>query len=336
MVARLEELGAAMAGTRHAVAVGNGTDALELAFEVCDLEPGDEVIAPAFTFAATANAVLRAGATVLFADIAEDFTLDVDAAAAAAGERTRAVCPVHLYGLPARLGDILELAGERGLAVIEDAAQSHGAGYGNRPVGSFGIGCFSLYATKNVTAGEGGLITTDDDALADRLRALRNQGMTGRYQYVAVGRNSRMTDLQAAIVIPQLARLSEISATRRANAEQLSAGLADVDGVVLPAERPGTSHVWHQYTVLVPDGVDRDAVVAEMAGRQVHCGVYYPAALNDLTVNRGHPRVVAGETPVARAAARRCISLPVHHGLRPADVDRVVEAFRSALGAALR
>ena len=331
MVARLEELAAVMAGTRHAIAVGNGTDALELAFETCDLEPGDEVIAPPFTFAATANAVLRAGATVRFADIGDDFTLDVEAAAAAVGERTRAICPVHLYGLPARLGEIVGLAGEHGLAVVEDAAQSHGAGYGNRPVGSFGIGCFSLYATKNVMSGEGGLVTTDDDSVADRIRALRNQGMTGRYQYVAVGRNSRMTDLQAAIAIPQLARLSEISATRRANAERLGAGLADLDGVVLPAERPGTSHVWHQYTVLVPDGLDRDVLVAEMSRLQVHCGVYYPAALNDLPVYRDHPRVVAGDTPVAREAARRCISLPVHHGLRPADVDRVVETFRAAI-----
>jgi dTDP-4-amino-4,6-dideoxygalactose transaminase len=158
--------------------------------------------------------------------------------------------------------------------------------------------------------------------------------MAGRYEYVAVGRNSRMTDLQAAIAIPQLVRLSEISAARRANAERLAAGLAGLDSVLLPAERPGTSHVWHQFTVLVPDGVDRDAVVAEMSQRQVHCGVYYPAALNDLPVYRDHPRVVAGDTPVARAAARRCISLPVHHGLRPVDIDRVGETFRSVLAAA--
>lgn len=333
MVARMEALGAEMAGTAHAVAVGNGTDALELAFEVCDLGPGDELVTVPFTFAATANAALRAGATVRFVDIADDFTIDVDRLADAIGDRTRIVCPVHLYGLPARMGPICELVERHGLRLVEDAAQAHGAADGDRRVGGFGIGCFSLYATKNVMAGEGGLVTTDDDEVAELVRTLRNQGMGGPYEYRHVGRNSRMTDLQAAIAIPQLERLDAINAARRVNAETLRAALADVPDLVLPAGRAGATHVWHQFTVLLPDAADRDRVVASLRDEQIFCGVYYPAALNDLPVYRDHERVIAGDTPRARSAAARCLSLPIHHGLDADDVARLADAVARVLAA---
>ena len=338
MVARLEELGAVMAGTEHAVATSSGTDALELALEVCGLRPGDVVVTTPFTFAATANAALRVGATVRFADVGADLTIDPGSVAEAVDDRTRVICPVHLYGRPARMGELADLARAHGLRIVEDAAQAHGSRCDGRPVGAAGLGCFSFYATKNVAAGEGGLVTTDDEAAAEDLRVLRNQGMAGRYQYRTVGRNARMTDLQAAVAIPQLERLTEITSARTANAALLSDLLAElaagIEELELPATRPRTEPVWHQYTVLLPSDRDREQVAEAMAAQGVMCGVYYPHALNDVPLYRDHPRVEAGCTPVARDAARRCLSLPVHHGLGAAEMERVAAALSAALSAA--
>src|SRR5438477_662995 len=206
VVAELERQFADICGVPHAVAVSNGTVALVAALQALGLGPGDEVITTPFSFAATLNAILESGATARFADIRDDFTLDPQSAATLVNERTRALLPVHLYGLPADLPALSALAADAGLHLIEDSAQAHGAAFGDRVTGSFGTGCFSLYATKNVQSGEGGLITTADDALADRLRLLRNQGTRAPYQYEVPGHNWRLTDLQAAIAGPQLAR----------------------------------------------------------------------------------------------------------------------------------
>lgn len=333
MVERFEAQCAAMAGVAHAIAVSSGTDALEVAVDALDLADRDVVLTSPFTFAATANAVLRAGARVRFVDIDDDHLIDLDELAVALDETPSvgAVIPVHLFGLAPDMHRLSEIVA--GVPIIEDAAQAHGAAVGDRSVGSFGAGCFSFYATKNVMSGEGGVITTDDDVWADTMRTIRNQGMAGRYEYVRVGRNCRMTELQAAIAIPQMDGLEAISAARRDNALRAVKGLADVEGLILPREPAGRSHVWHQCTVLVPDGVDRDAVVASMQDRGVHPGVYYPQILNDIAVYRDHPRVEAGNTPRARAAAARCVSLPIHQGLTPADMDRVVEVFADAVSA---
>jgi perosamine synthetase len=334
MVQRLEEAFATVVGVRHAVAVSNGTTALVAALQVLDLRPGDEVVTSPFTFAATLNAALEAGATVRFADIREDdFAVDPDLVAARVGERTRVLLPVHLYGQTADMGPITALARERGLHVVEDAAQAHGATYGGRAAGSFGVGCFSFYATKNLTTGEGGMVTTDDDGLADRLRVLRNQGMRQRYQYEVPGHNYRMTDLQAAVGLPQVARLGEIVDRRKGNARRLSEGLGDVPGLTVPAELPGRSHVWHQYTVLLDEAVDRDRVVADLAGAGVGAGVYYPRTVFDHDCYRDHPRVVVEEVPVAESVTRRCLSLPVHQHLSDEHLDTIVASLRRALGA---
>lgn len=205
-VKRLEDEFAALVGTRHAVAVNNGTTALIAALQVQDLQPGDEVLTTPFTFVATLNAILEAGATARFADISEsDFNIDPAVAAHRIGDRTKVLMPVHLYGQSADMGALMPLASKNGLTVVEDAAQAHGATFDGRGAGSFGVGCFSFYATKNLTTAEGGMITTDDDAIADRLRVLRNQGMRARYQYEMVGQNYRMTDLQASLALPQMA-----------------------------------------------------------------------------------------------------------------------------------
>ena len=332
MVERLERAFAEVVGVPHAIAVNNGTTALVAALQVLDLRPGDEVITSPFTFVATLNAILEAGATARFADIREeDFAVDPGAVEAVVGDRTAVLMPVHLYGQTADMGPLTTIAQRAGLHVVEDAAQAHGARYEGRGAGSFGIGCFSFYATKNVTTGEGGMITTADGGLADRLRVLRNQGMRERYRYETAGHNYRMTDLHAAVGLPQVARTARIAACRRDNAARLTAGLTGLAGVRLPRELPGRSHVWHQYTVLLPEDADRDRVVAALTAAGVGSGIYYPRTVFDYDCYRDHPGVVAADVPVAESVARRCLSLPVHHHLTDADLDAVVDAFRRAV-----
>lgn len=333
MVERLERAFAGVVGVPHAVAVNSGTTALVAALQALDLRPGDEVITSPFTFVATLNAILEAGATARFADIREeDFAIDPAAVERVVGDRTAVLMPVHLYGQTADMGPLTGIARRAGLHVVEDAAQAHGAAYEGRSAGSFGTGCFSFYATKNLTTGEGGMITTADAALADRLRLLRNQGMRARYQYEMAGHNYRMTDLHAAVGLPQVTRIADITARRRHNAARLTEGLAGLGGVRLPVELPGRSHVWHQYTVLLPESADRDRVVAELTTGGVGSGVYYPRTVFDHDCYREDPRVVAADVPVAESIARRCLSLPVHQHLVDDDLDAVIDLFRRAMG----
>ncbi|HVK22953.1 MAG TPA: DegT/DnrJ/EryC1/StrS family aminotransferase [Actinokineospora sp.] len=336
MVKRLEDEFAAVAGVPHAVAVNSGTTALVASLQVLDLEPGDEVVTSPFTFVATLNAILEAGATARFADIgAGDFNIDPDALAAAVGPRTKVVMPVHLYGQMADMAAVSAVADEHGLAIVEDAAQAIGATFDGTAAGGYGLGCFSLYATKNVTTAEGGMITTADDTLADRLRVLRNQGMRARYQYEMAGHNYRMTDLHAAVGIPQLAKLATLTETRRANAETLSKGLADVSGLTTPGVAAGRTHVWHQYTVIVGDDArcDRDELSAKLAERGVGSGIYYPKLVFDYDCYRDNPNVIAADTPVAADVASRVLSLPVHPKLTDGDLDKIVTAVREVMGA---
>jgi perosamine synthetase len=334
MVERFEAEMARLHGVRHAVAVSNGTVALVAALQALDLRPGDEVVTSPFTFVATLNAVIEAGATARFADIdPDDYTVDVNAMAAAVGERTRVLLPVHLYGQPAAMTGVGELAARHGLAVVEDAAQAHGAAVGGRPVGGWGLGCFSFYATKNVTTGEGGIVTTNDDALADRLRILRNQGMRQRYQYELAGHNYRMTELQAAIGVAQLGRLAELDAARQANAARLTALLEGTPGLVLPRVQPGRTHAWHQYTVALTAAAacDRDDLAERLSGLGIASGVYYPRTVFDYECYADHPQVVIEPMPHAEQAARNVLSLPVHPGLSDADLERIGDAVRSCL-----
>ncbi len=333
-VAEFEAGFARLCGVEHAVAVNNGTTALIAALRVLNLQPGDEVITSPFTFVATLNAILDAGATVRFADISEDdFNLAAGSARAAVTDRTAVLMPVHLYGQCADLDALDPIVSEHGLALVEDSAQAHGATIGERAAGSSGLGCFSFYATKNITTGEGGMVTTNDDELADRLRVLRNQGMRARYQYEMVGNNYRMTDLQAAIGLPQLDRYDENVATRRRNAAALSEMLAGSDGLVLPTETPGRRHVWHQYTVRVSADapIDRAELGERLAGAGVGSGIYYPKLVHDYDCYRDHPLIERSETPVAQRVAGEVLSLPVHTGLSEADLETIASSVRSAL-----
>lgn len=331
MVERFEQLVADMCGTRHAVAVSNGTVSLVAALQAAGIGPGDEVITSPFTFVASLNAILQCGAKVRFADI-DPVTFNMSPAALAEQltESTAAVMPVHLYGQAADMTSVMQAIGDRDIPVIEDAAQAHGAETDGRRVGGFGLGSFSFYATKNVSTGEGGAVTTDDDDLADRLRLLRNQGMRERYVYEIVGHNYRMTELQAAVGIPQLERLEEINESRRANARRLSAGLADTPGVITPVVRDGATSVWHQYTIRVtPDAaVDRDQMVAGLEQAGIGCGIYYPRAAYDYGCYRSDPNVVITDCPEAEQAATQVVSLPVHPHLTDADIDTVTAEVR--------
>ena len=333
MVERLEAGFQEMTGAAHAIAVSNGTVALVAAIEALDLEPGDEVITSPFTFVASLNAILEAGATVRFVDIGDDYCIDPSQLEAAITDRTKAIMPVHLYGLCADMAPIMDVCQRHGLALVEDAAQAHLAECDGTRAGGFGIGCFSLYATKNMTTGEGGIVSTSDDALADRLRLLRNQGMRARYQYEAVGHNWRMTELQAAVGVSQLPVLEQRTAARAKNAAALNEMMADIEGLVLPSEPAGRRHVWHQYTVRVaPDApVDRDTFVERLNEAGIGNGIYYPKVAFDYDCYRAHDGVIESPVPNATAAAAGVVSLRVHPYLTDAEVEQVAAGVRSAM-----
>jgi dTDP-4-amino-4,6-dideoxygalactose transaminase len=335
MVARLEEDFAAAQGVRYAVAVSNGTVALVAALKALGVGAGDEVITTSFSFNATLNAILEVGAIARFADIREDYTIDPDAVDALVNERTKAIMPVHLYGLPADMPSLERLAERHGLVVIEDAAQAHGASVAGRGAGAFGVGTFSLYGTKNITSGEGGLVTTSSAEIADRLRVLRNQGMRARYQYETVGHNWRLTDLQAAVAIPQVKRMGDIIARRAANAAVLNEGLAGIPGLHLPSAPEGSVHAWHQYTVRLDSdlAMTREEFGAALTEGGVGHGVYYPALMHDHACYRHNPLVVIDPTPRAREYAGRVVSLPIHPALVNEELDRIVSTVRGAFNA---
>lgn len=334
VVAELEEAFAAASGTRHCVAVGNGTIALQAALEALGVGRGDEVITTPFTFIATVNSALAVGAKVRFADITEDYTIDPAGVGELVGPNTKAVMPVHLFGLPADTEAIRRAA--PGVPQLEDAAQAHAAELNGTRVGGLGtLACFSLYATKNLSAGEGGLVTTNDDVLADRLRVLRNQGMRARYDYAGWGSNYRMSDLHAAVVVDEVRRLDEINAVRQAHAQALLDGLADLPGLLVPVVPEGRRSVWHQFTVRLTEAapVDRDGFIAGLARRGVASDVFYPQALPDVKHLAAHPDVANDPVPLARQVARQVVSLPVGHHLDDAQIAHVVKSVREVLDA---
>jgi dTDP-4-amino-4,6-dideoxygalactose transaminase len=315
-----EEFAATVSHTREAVAVANGTAALHLALLAHDIGAGDEVITTPFTFQATANMVLATGARPVFVDVGEDANLDPRLVEAAITPRTRAILPVHLYG---RLGDMTALeaiASQHRLQIIEDAAQAHAAALGGRRAGSFGTGCFSFYATKNMTAGEGGMITTDDSALAGRFRRLRSHGESERYRSVEVGYNYRTTEIASAIALAQLHQLPEFNEKRVHNAAYFSRQLRGVG--LPPAPIEAAVMVWHQYTIRTPG---RDSLLRWLRERDIETAVYYPETLPDQPLYRdlGYD---ATSLPVATQLAREVLSLPVHPALSQEDLERIVEA----------
>lgn len=316
-VAAFEDEFAATVEGRHCIAVNSGTAALHLGLLAAGIGHGDEVIVPSFTFAATANAVALTGARPVFVDIDPvTFCMSPDAAAAALGTQTAAIMPVHLFGHPAEMIGLGELARKNGLAVIEDAAQAHLAELSGVPVGCYGsFAAFSFYPTKNMTTGEGGMVVTADEAIARKVRLLRNQGMEVRYQNEVVGFNARMTDIAAAIGRVQLEQLPTWTEARRGNAAELNEGL---EGVVTPASVGEVRHVYHQYTVRA---TDRKSLVSRLEDAEVGYGIYYENPVHRLP-SFGRADVLV-ETERAAASV---ISLPVHPGLAQSDLERIIEA----------
>lgn len=313
-----------VSGTRHAVAVSNGTAALHLALLAHNIGAGDEVITTPFTFQATANMILAVGARPVFVDVREDANIDPGAIAAAITPRTKAIMPVHLYGRLCDMAIIGDIASRHGLAVIEDAAQAHGARSQGRAAGSFDTGCFSFYATKNMMTGEGGMLTTDDASLADRLRRLRAHGESERYNSIEVGFNYRITDLQSAIGRAQLRRLPAMTAARRRNAAYLSAHLSGV-GLPQPPVVPGAM-VWHQYTIRAFGA--REDLQRHLRQHDIESVVYYPRVLPEQPLYRdlGYS---SDRLPVACRLSREVLSLPVHAGLSQADLEKIVSAVNA-------
>jgi len=309
---------------RHCMAVNSGTSALHLALLAAGVGPGDEVIVPSFTFAATANSVVLAGATPVFADIDDFFCLDPAAVEAAITPRTRAIMPVHLYGHPALMDRLSAIATTHGLLLFEDAAQAHSAAFRGTPVGAHGLAAaFSFYPTKNMTSGEGGMVVTADEGVARQVRLLRNQGQEIRYRNEIVGFNTRMTDIHAAIGRVQLRKLAGWTAQRQAHAAALDAGLR---GVVIPKVAPGATHVYHQYTIRVP-GHNRDAFSEQLSARGIGSGVFYPVPNHELPSLSRYAEGI--DLPHTTLAATECLSLPVHPSLSPQDLDRIIEAVNA-------
>jgi perosamine synthetase len=341
-VARFERHFAQLCHVQDAIAVSSGTAALHLALLAHGIGPGDEVITTAFSFAATANVILLVGATPVFVDIEPDtYNIDPVLVEKAITSNTKAILPVHLYGHPCDIDRLSQLAQMYHLTLIEDACQAHAATVHGKPVGGFGTGCFSFYATKNMTTGEGGMVTTDDPAIAERIRLLRSHGQKERYHHIDLGYNLRMTDMQAALGIIQLQRLEQMTMQRIANATFLTEQLYWT--VNTPVVRPEHRHVYHQYTIQVPQ--DRDQWILHLRERGIGTAVHYPVPIHQqpfyLAQKNAYRCVGSHKTtpdnrtyldtdtdthlPITEWAAHHVLSLPVHPALNETDLTTIAK-----------
>jgi dTDP-4-amino-4,6-dideoxygalactose transaminase len=311
-------------GVKHAVGVGNGTDALQVALRACGVGSGDEVITAAFTFMATAEAIVNAGARPVFVDVDETYTLDVNQVADRITARTKAILPVHLYGQPADIDPLMELAQRHGLVVVEDAAQAHGARYKGRRVGSLGhIACFSFYPSKPLGAyGDAGAVLTNDDRWAQQVRTICDHGRTGYYQHDLIGCNSRLDALQAAVLRVKLQHLDEWNAARRGVALHYAELLAS-SGLILPYVAPEREHVYHLYVVRARD---REGLRQHLQQAGIGTGLHYPGPLHlqPAYAFLGYQR---GSLPNTEAWADQILSLPMYAEMTPCQVSEVAAAI---------
>jgi dTDP-4-amino-4,6-dideoxygalactose transaminase len=322
---------AAYCGAQHAIGVGSGTDALYLALRACDIGRGDEVITASNSFIATAAAIVFAGATPVFVDVDPGTqTIDPARIRAAITLKTKAIVPVHLFGQVADMPAILEIAQEHGLRVIEDACQAHGATCEGRPAGSIGdVAAFSFYMSKNLGAyGEAGAVTTNSNEIAERVRRLRDHGSVRKYEHLELGMNSRLDEVQAAVLRVKLRHLTEWNARRRQHAERYTAALDGLD-IVLPTTRPGSEHVFHLYVIQAPPG-SRDTLQRTLAARGVATGIHYPVPIHQQPAMQ---RTIYGATdlPITEALAPLILSLPMYPELEDAQIQYVADCIREAL-----
>jgi perosamine synthetase len=331
-VAAFEQAFASYIGVAHAIAVSNGTTALHAALLAAGIGPGDEVIVPSFTFIATATSVSMCGARPVFADVDDRFfSLDPASAEALVTERTKAVMGVHLFGQPFDIPALSDLCRDHGLLLLEDACQAHGSAFRGRRLGSFGeMACFSFYATKNMTTGEGGMVTTDDPDLAARVRLLINHGQKEKYLHTTLGYNYRMTDLNGAMGLVQLEKLDGMNGRRAANAAYLDEHIR-CRGVGTPEVRPGSTHVYHQYVLKMGQGakLTRDGLMQALAAHGVGTAVHYPRPVHDQPLYRDQQ----GEDPcpVSSRLASSVLSLPVHPMVSEEDLGAIARAMNEVM-----
>jgi dTDP-4-amino-4,6-dideoxygalactose transaminase len=325
-VAQFESEFAAAISSDYAIGVNSGTSALHLMMLASGMGPGDEVVVPSFSFAATANVVALTGATPIFADIDPgDYSITPESISQVATARTKAVMPVHLYGQPARIAEISDLCQGESWVLLEDAAQAHLASTPQGKVGTFGSAAgFSFYPTKNMTTGEGGAVTTSDPEVARHIRLLRNQGMETRYENEIVGLNNRMTNIAAAIGLVQLRKLEAWTEKRIANAEFLQNEIAQDGRYLLPHNHPGERHVYHQFTIQVLEG-ERGKFQQHLDGLGIDTAVYYPNPIHTLKPFKGS----SIKLPNTELVATRVVSLPIHPSLTQDDLERIVSAVSS-------
>ena len=333
MVTQFETSFAAFAGVKHAIAVNTGTAALHSAIVGAGVKAGDEVVLPSFTFVATAEAVVMAGGKPVFADIdPETYNISPAAIAKAITNKTKAIVPVDLYGFSADIKPIREIAAEHDLAVVEDAAQAHGATYDWKPAGFFAdAACWSLYASKNMTTGEGGVITTDNDNMAETMRLVRTHGEKAKYASLMLGYNYRMTEIQAAIGSVQLEKLPAFVAKRRSNARKLTNLLAETEELRLPYESEARQHSWYLYTVGLKHATenDRNKIAAELKKKDIGAEVYYANPVHLMPYYR--ETFGARKLPETEKASKRVFSLPVHPGVSDEQIDYMGETLLSLL-----
>ena len=326
MVTKFEKEFAKFVKAIHAIAVNTGTAALHLAAMGSEVKSGDEVILPSFTFVATVEAVILAGAKPVFVDIdLETYNISPTKIEKAVTKKTEAIIPVDLYGLPADMQPIREIAERHGLKIIEDAAQAHGATYKGRPVGVFAdAACWSFYASKNMTTGEGGMITTNSDEMAEKMRLMRNHGEKEKYKSIMLGHNYRMPEIQAAIGCVQLEKLPKFLTKRRENAKRLTEILRKEERLQLPTEPKGCKHSWYLYTVRLEDSKEkeRDRVVEDLRRKGIEAGVVYTNPVHLMSYYRGFGKY---QLPETEKASRQVFSLPVHPGVTPEQIDFIGE-----------
>ncbi|MGA2790216.1 MAG: DegT/DnrJ/EryC1/StrS family aminotransferase [Candidatus Bathyarchaeia archaeon] len=321
-------------GAKHAVALSSGTAALHSAVVIAGVKPGDEVIIPSFTFHATAEVVLMAGGEPIFADIDPDtYTITAETVEAVMTRNTKVIMPVHLYGLPADLDPLKKLARDRGVTLIEDAAQAHGAEYRGSKIGSIGdMTCFSMYAGKNMTTGEGGMVTTNDDDYSERLRMIRSHGEQRPYWPVMVGNNYRMTELLAAVGTAQLKKLPSFLEKRRKNAEFLGEKLGVLGKVVPPKEPEGRKSAWYLYTLRLhgANAGKRNKIIEKLRSRNIEAAVYYESPLHLLPLYRERT-TSRRPLPETEKACRQVFSVPVHPRLTEAELNYIFDTMKRVL-----
>lgn len=341
-VSRLENEVAEFCGTKHAIAVANGTDALMLALWSLDIGPGDEVITPPFTFAATAEAIMMRGAKPVFVDVdPQTFNINPALIEKAITPRTKALLPVHLYGQVAPMAPIRELAKRFDLKIVEDNAQAIGASQNGEPAGSLGdLACISFYPTKNLgAAGDAGMIVTSNDVLAERLRAIRAHGMRKRYYHDELGVNSRLDEIQAAVLLAKLPFLRQWNSQRNTVAQWYSEALKNCPGLILPKVSPGNTHVWHQYTIRVESGGGtaadtalKEELIQALAAEGISSMCYYPVPLH---MQKPFAEYAQGNFPVSETLAAQVISLPMYPELTLSQVNRVSKSIETFLASKL-